>query len=139
MPRPACLFVLLALTSRVAKAQDSLVSQYGLRPVLGLRVGPPLRAAFNLGLARARYKASPHGGYVGTAIIIEAGSGGGQVSLARVAGNGFSAGRIQLSVVRTWGEPQWVAPRQTFLGAEARLMVGIGIGVGVFARISGTA
>ena len=111
---PFCLF---ALISPPAGAQDSAASAHAYRPVLGLRVGPPLRAAFNIGLARGHYGRS---GFVGTGIILEAGSGGGQLSLARTAGSSFSSARIQISALRTWGEPQSVAPRQTFIGVEAR-------------------
>jgi len=134
MPRCVLSFCLLALASAPASAQDSVPRAHDYRPVLGLRVGAPLRAAFNLGLARGRYN---QGAFVGTGVVLEAGSGGGQVSLARTAGSAFGSERIQVSLLRTWGDPQGVAPRQTFVGVEARLMVGIGVGLGYFRRISG--
>ena len=135
MLRSIVLLCFLALASSAAYAQDSVANAHDYRPVLGLRVGPPLRAAFNIGLAHGHYKP---GGFLGTAIILEAGSGGGQVSVARVAGSPFGSARVQLSALRTWGDPGSVAPRQTFLGLEARLMFGVGIGLGFYGRISGT-
>jgi hypothetical protein len=140
MHRHALLIFLFVVIAAPAAAQDSLTDSpqpRALRPVLGLRVGPPLRAAFNLGLALGHYE-GPHGAYVGTAVIAEAGSGGGQLSLARVAGSPFGSGRLQLSVLRTWDNPQWVAPGQTYVGVEARMMVGIGVGIGLFGRVAGT-
>ena len=137
MLRSIVLICFLALGTQRLDAQYPVDSAAHLRPVLGFRVGPPLRAAFNVGLARAR-SVGPHGDYTGNAIIVELGSGGGQLSLARVAGSAFGAGRIQLSVLRTWKDPQWVAPQQTYVGLEARMMIGVGVGLGLFGRVEGT-
>ena len=131
--------VLVCLLTGVAQplgAQYPVDSAHHLRPILGLRVGPPLRSAYNVGLARVRTTGA-HGGYEGIGVIAEIGSGGGQLSVARVTGSVFGAGRLQLSVLRTWKDPQWVAPKQTYVGAELRMMIGVGVGFGLFARVAG--
>ena len=130
----ACFLTLIALP---VCAQDSVPPPRSVRPVVGLRVGPPLRAAFNLGLALGHYEGA-EGAFLGTGVVVEAGSGGGEVSLARIAGSPFGSGRLQVSILHTWDDPQWVAPGQTYVGVEARLMMGIGVGIGLFGRVRGT-
>ena len=132
---------LVAILAPPTSAQSATSSSRHILPLLGLRVGPPIRAAFYAGVALVHQPRpdQPDRGSSGPAIVFEAGSAGGQVSLGHSMGSGFGAARYQLTLLRTWGDPQWVARDQTYLGGEIRVMpLFIGVGLGLFGRVRGT-
>ncbi|HEX2203971.1 MAG TPA: hypothetical protein VHG91_11760 [Longimicrobium sp.] len=103
-------------------------------PLFGARLGNPqiVSAYFGVGHVEKRYES----GWTGTALVVEPGIGGGQVSVARVSDVGVFSARVQASLLRTWGDPWGVGPNRTYLGAEARAVAGfVGFGVGAYARL----
>ena len=134
----ATVFVLVAAAlASPASGQVPTPDSANVRPLFGARVGPPFRAGAYLGIVANRAP-GPHGDYDGRTIGIEAGIGGGQLTFGRAAGSLFGGVRYHVALLHTWGDSQNVAPGQTYIGAEFRLMiVAVGVGVGAYGRIAG--
>ena len=125
----------LALAPAAAGAQEREADPRSRwAPLFGARLGNPQVVSAYAGLAHVekRYES----GWTGTALVIEPGLGGGQVSVARISDAGVFSARVQVSLLRTWGEPWSVAPGRTYLGAEARALAGfLGLGIGAYVRL----
>ncbi|HET7460411.1 MAG TPA: hypothetical protein VFJ82_04150 [Longimicrobium sp.] len=99
--------------------------------LVGIRAYGPMRHSGYVGAIRA-----PHGDHLGYTAELEAGAGGVQLAAGRGA---TGTARLQVNVLRTWGDPMWVAPNQTFVGAELRIGIVIGFGLVGYRRVQGDA
>jgi hypothetical protein len=139
-PRLIVALVLL-LIATTAQSQPCKGERIGPRgdgmPVMGLRIGTPQIVSFYTGptwlvdgpgKSCLRYQQ----------VFVEPGLGGGQVGVAYGYGRGLAGdylmGRLQASVLRTWG-PSWHAPRAWFGGGELQVTRGIGLHAGYFRGI----
>jgi hypothetical protein len=102
-------------------------------PIMGARIGTPQILSFYTGPTWFQQGQSCVRYFQ---YFIEPGLGGGQLGAAygygrrRIGGQDL-IGRIQGSILRTWG-PSWHAPRATFAGGELQVARGIGVRVGYF-------
>jgi hypothetical protein len=99
----------------------------------GFRVYGPMRNSGYVGLIRAARDPD----LLSWTAEVEAGQGGVQVA----AGRGTTAmSRLHASVLHTWGNPLWVRPNQTYVGAEVRLGIALfGFGLVGYRRVHGSA
>lgn len=124
--------LLAPAAARAQEARDDPRPRWA--PLFGARLGNPQVVSAYFGVAHVEQRFES--GYTGTALVIEPGLGGGQVSVARISDVGVFSARVQASLLRTWGEPWSVAPGRSYLGAEARAIAGfLGLGVGAYLRL----
>lgn len=97
--------------------------------LVGVRAYGPMRHSAYVGAIKA-----PQGDHPGYTAELEAGAGGIQLAAGRGA---TGTARMQVNVLRTWGDPMWVEPNQTFVGAEIRIGLFIGVGLVGYRRIQG--
>lgn len=105
-----------------------------LKPLAGVRVGFPqkLSAFVGLGLVQRR-----EDGWAGWSLTVEPGLGGGLVGIGQTARMPLaSTGRMQVAVLRTWGDPWLVGPDQTYVGLDNSLTVAhLGISLSGYLRV----
>ena len=113
--------------------------RFGLT-TLGYRYSIPFRSSGYIGAGRV---VGFGGGLMQhTGVIVEAGSGGGQLSISHGRANTHIAlvyVRGQLTVMRTWGDPHIVDPGETFIGIEGRagFMLLFGLSLGFMYQVEG--
>lgn len=98
--------------------------------LVGIRAYGPMRHSAYLGAMKANRDRS----LLGYTAELEAGAGGVQLAAGRGA---TGTARMQASVLRTWGDPMWVEPNQTFVGAEFRIGLVLGFGLVGYRRVRG--
>ena len=129
----ACL--LAAACSSVAEGQRSSRS---LEYHAGLRFGIPHAAAVYAGTTTAASVPATYD-YAGPALTAVVGLGGAQIGFGRGQMGHIGGGRIQAAVLRTWGNPLVADANQTYVGAEAQLIMGLGAALGAYLRVEGRA
>ncbi|HET7230822.1 MAG TPA: hypothetical protein VFJ16_12510 [Longimicrobium sp.] len=98
----------------------------------GIRAYGPMRRSGYVGLIKAPRRRDR----LGYTAELEAGQGGVQLA----AGRGVTGTwRMHLNVLRTWGDPMWVEPGQTYMGAELRAGILLGFGLVGYRRVQGSA
>lgn len=138
--------IALLLTSLVgaptlALGQDGPQSTNG-RPefMVGLQISAPQKIALGGGFVVPLRRTMES--FSGLLAAAEVGVGGGRLSIgaASYAAPKVVGAQLRASVLRTWASPWKVAPRQTFVGPEARLTFGfLTVGGGGYWRVSGRA
>ena len=127
--RMRCLVPLLAaalLLPCAARAQDSESGSPRLMPAFGVHYGTPMRFSVSAGGAL-----DPSGrGNQGLLAVVEQGQHGTEFStgyyrMVSRFGSGFS---LRAAVLRTSGEPWNANAHTTYVGAEAHLMIILGVG-----------
>jgi hypothetical protein len=132
---PSLLIVLACWPGSAARAEEPAPVSYW--PTAALRVSSPLGVTGSLGVVRTRRPADPQFCKYevgGLSAQVEAGSGGGQVSLGlailcsekrwiHFTPKGFAmAASVRATYVRTWGQPWGGAePGTSYLGAYVEL------------------
>jgi hypothetical protein len=130
---------LVMFCSRTGRAQQSSESRGPrLAPAFGVHYGTPMRFSVSAGGSLDLNDR----GSEGLIAIVEQGQHGGEISagyyhMVGRFGSGFS---LRAAVLRTSGEPWTADPHTTYVGAEAHLMVILGVGgrVGYLRRASST-
>lgn len=124
----------VVVAPRVALAQ----SKTEFEPLLGVRFGGAQHQSVYTGFAILTHKTPDD--HSGPALEVEAGRSAGQVGLGYFA-TGPNAGqlRAQLVGLRTWRKATEIAPGQTFIGIETQASMFLGVSVGYYRRIHGTA
>ena len=143
MPLLRSLALALALVAAVplnARAQEDTVPApqfrgVRLKPLAGVRIGFPQKLSAFVGIALAERRNKDE--WAGWSLTVEPGLGGGQVGIGQSVRMPLaSAGRMQVVVLRTWGDPWLVGPDQTYVGLDNSLTVGhIGISAGGYVRV----
>ena len=119
----------------------------GIGRIGGIRYSVPFKLSIYGGISSAAFdgcgRLHPEAGCDFTfhriGLVTEVGAAGGQVSLTSgsVSTHPFPvATRAQVSLMRTWRHSLVAAPNETYLGAEVRVALMAGFGIGVFRRIS---
>jgi hypothetical protein len=106
-----------------------------LEPIAGVRMGFPQKLSAFVGLGLAQHRTRD--GWAGWSITVEPGLGGGLVGIGQTVTMPFSStGRMQVAVLRTWGDPWLVGPDQTFIGLDNVLSVlHVGISLSGYVRV----
>ena len=122
---PACLALAL-LFPGVAFAQHDGASSPRLVPAFGVHYGTPMRFSVSAGGALDL----SNRGNEGVLALVEQGQHGNEFSAGyyRMLGRFGSGFSLRAAVLRTSGEPWNADPHTTFVGAEAHLMVILGVG-----------
>ena len=132
-----CLPAFLLLMPGVARAQQREASQHSrLVPVFGVHYGTPMRFSVSAGGALDLNDR----GSKGVLALVEQGQHGSEFSAGyyHMLGRFGSGVSLRAAVLRTSGEPWQADPHTTYVGAEAHLMVILGVGgrVGYMRRAS---
>ena len=130
------LFAAALLLPSAAGAQRSGMTSPRLVPAFGIHYGTPMRFSVSAGGA---LDLSDRGNQ-GAVLVVEQGQHGNELSagyyrMVSRFGSGFS---LRAAVLRTSGEPWNADPHTTYVGAEAHLMIILGVGgrVGFMRRAS---
>lgn len=132
----AQLLVALALivTPRASPAQRR--TEY--EPLLGVRFGGAQHQSVYTGLAVLTHTTPDD--HSGLALEVEAGRSAGQVGIGYFGSGPIAPQmRAQLVGLRTWRKATGIAPGQTFIGIETQVSMVLGVSVGYYRRIHGSA
>jgi len=126
MRRAVPFLLALLLFPAGARAQKGEVKSPQLVPAFGVHYGTPMRFSVSVGGA---LDLNNHGNE-GVLALVEQGQHGNEVSAGyyRMLGRFGSGFSLRAAVLRTSGEPWNADPNTTYVGAEAHLMVFLGVG-----------
>lgn len=135
-PLICALIVTLPAVARAQQGSDSSGSR--LAPAFGVHYGTPMRFSVSAGGALDLNDR----GSEGVLAVVEQGQHGGEISAGyyRMVGRFGSGFSLRAAVLRTGSEPWNADPHTTYVGAEAHLMVILGVGgrAGFMRRASST-
>jgi hypothetical protein len=126
MRRALPFLLALVLLPASAHAQRGDASSPSLVPAFGVHYGTPMRFSVSAGGA---LDLADHGSE-GVLALVEQGQHGNEISAGyyRMLGRFGSGVSLRAAVLRTGGEPWNANPHTTYVGAEAHLMVILGVG-----------
>jgi len=126
MRRALPFLLALVLLPASAHAQRGDASSPSLVPAFGVHYGTPMRFSVSAGGA---LDLADHGSE-GVLALVEQGQHGNEISAGyyRMLGRFGSGFSLRAAVLRTGGEPWNANPHTTYVGAEAHLMVILGVG-----------
>lgn len=126
MRRAPWFLLALVLLPAGARAQRGDASSPRLVPAFGVHHGTPMRFSVAAGGA---LDLADHGSE-GVLALVEQGQHGNEISAGyyRMLGRFGSGFSLRAAVLRTSGEPWNANPHTTYVGAEAHLMVILGVG-----------
>ena len=126
MRRALPFLLALVLLPASARAQRGDATSPSLVPAFGVHYGTPMRFSVSAGgaLDLADHRSE------GVLALVEQGQHGNEISAGyyRMLGRFGSGFSLRAAVLRTGGEPWNANPHTTYVGAEAHLMVILGVG-----------
>jgi len=130
--------ITVMLTPRSAPPPGLQWGEVEYVPRLGVHYGQPLGLSMALEIGRGRR--AKYGHFRGTVWAVEAGQGGAEASVGYARLGPRYGAELSAALLQTMGEPVSVASRQTFVGADLRLVrFPLTLTFGGYTRIAGKA